>query len=340
MNLDLVSQTLAELGEPSYRLNQVWRWTAEGASSYEEMTDLPKRLRDALTETVPFSTLTVEHEAHASDGTIKALMRTEDGRVLEAVLMRYRDGRRSLCVSSQSGCPLTCSFCATGKMKFGRNLTTWEILDQALYFRRIEQVDHCVFMGMGEPMMNLDNVLAACRRFPDIGITHRRTAVSTVGWIPGIQKMTADPMPLRLALSLHAADPALRSELMPVNDRYPLSDVLRACQEFYERKRRMVFIEYVMLGGINDSVAQARELAHVLDPKIYKVNLIPYNPTDVGMHGSTPKAIEAFRDELERRGVSATIRLTRGRDIAAACGQLAAGALTPEAAVAVGAGAS
>jgi 23S rRNA (adenine2503-C2)-methyltransferase len=225
-------------------------------------------------------------------------------------------------------------------MKFGRNLTAWEILDQALHFRRIEQVDHCVFMGMGEPMMNLDNVLATCRRFPDIGITHRRTAISTVGWIPGIEQMTADPMPLRLALSLHAADPALRSELMPVNDRYPLSDVLRACEEFYERKRRMVFVEYVMLGGVNDSVGQARELAHVLDPKIYKVNLIPYNPTDVGMDGSSPKAIEAFRDELERLGVGATIRLTRGRDIAAACGQLAAGALTEEAAVALGAGSS
>jgi 23S rRNA (adenine2503-C2)-methyltransferase len=340
MNLDLVAQTLAELGEPAYRLDQVWRWTAEGASSYAEMTNLPQRLRDALTEQVPFSTLTVEHEARAGDGTIKVLLRTQDDRVLEAVLMRYRDGRRSLCVSSQSGCPLTCSFCATGKMKFGRNLSAWEILDQALHFRRIEQVDHCVFMGMGEPMMNLDNVLAACRRFPEIGITHRRTAISTVGWIPGIERMTADPMPLRLAFSLHAANDALRSELMPVNDRYPLADVLKACEAFYERKRRMVFIEYVMLAGINDSVGQARELAGVLDPKMYKINLIPYNPTDVGMAGSSPKAIEAFRDELEARGLTATIRLTRGRDIAAACGQLAAGALSEQAAVAVGAGSS
>jgi 23S rRNA (adenine2503-C2)-methyltransferase len=340
VNLDLLSQTLDELGEPAYRLNQVWQWTAQGAASYAQMSNLPVRVRNALTERVPFSTLTVEHEAHAGDGTIKALMRTEDDRVLEAVLMRYRDGRRSLCVSSQSGCPLTCSFCATGKMKFGRNLSAWEILDQALHFRRIEQVDHCVFMGMGEPMMNLDNVLSACRRLPDIGITHRRTAISTVGWIPGIQKLTADPMPLRLALSLHAADGALRSELMPVNDRYPLPDVLRACEEFYERKRRMVFIEYVMLAAVNDSVGQARQLATLLDPKIYKINLIPYNPTDAGLAGSSPKAIEAFRDELERHGLSATIRLTRGRDIAAACGQLAAGALSEQAAVAVGAGSS
>jgi 23S rRNA (adenine2503-C2)-methyltransferase len=335
MDFDLLSRTLSELGEPSYRASQVWKWTANGASSYEEMSNLPRALRDALTETVPFSTLTIEHEAHATDGTIKALMRTADGRPLEGVLMRYRDGRRSLCVSSQSGCPLTCSFCATGQMKFGRNLTASEIIDQALHFRRITEVDHCVFMGMGEPLMNLDSVLEACRRLPDIGITNRRTAVSTVGWIPGIDRLTADPMPLRLALSLHAANPALRSELMPVNDRYPLRDVLAACERFYERKRRMVFVEYVMLGGINDSVGQARELAEILDPKIYKVNLIPYNPTDVGMHGSTPKAIEAFRAELERRGLGATVRLTRGRDIAAACGQLAAGALSNEAAVAV-----
>ncbi len=338
MDLDLLSRTLGELGQPGYRLEQVWNWTANGATSYEEMTNLPRALRDALTESVPFSTLTVEHEARASDGTIKALMRTADERPLEAVLMRYRDGRRSLCVSSQSGCPLTCSFCATGQMKFGRNLTTWEILDQALHFRRITEVDHCVFMGMGEPLMNLDNVLEACHRLPDVGITNRRTAVSTVGWIPGIDRMASDPMPLRLALSLHAANPALRSQLMPVNDRYPLPDVLAACERFYERKRRMVFVEYVMLGGINDSVGQARELADILDPKIYKVNLIPYNPTDVGMQGSTPKAIEAFRAELERHGVGATVRLTRGRDIAAACGQLAAGALSTDAAVAVGTG--
>ena len=338
MDLDLLSRTLSELGQPPYRVRQVWEWTAGGAAGYEQMTNLPRALRDALSERVPFSTLTVEHEARASDGTIKALMRTADGRPLEAVLMRYRDGRRSLCVSSQSGCPLTCSFCATGQMKFGRNLTAWEILDQALHFRRISDVDHCVFMGMGEPLMNLDSVIEACRRLPDVGITNRRTAVSTVGWIPGIDRLASDPMPLRLALSLHAANPALRSELMPVNDRYPLADVLAACERFYERKRRMVFVEYVMLGGINDSVSQARELAAILDPKIYKVNLIPYNPTDVGMQGSTAKAIEAFRAELERHGVGATVRLTRGRDIAAACGQLAAGALSADAAVAVGAG--
>jgi 23S rRNA (adenine2503-C2)-methyltransferase len=324
VDLELLDSRLAELGEPRYRAGQVWKWAARGASAYAEMSNLPAELRDTLAGTVPFSSLTVEREAHASDGTIKALFSTADGRPVEAVLMRYRDGRRSLCLSSQSGCPLTCTFCATGAMKFGRNLTASEILDQALHFRRTTAVDHAVFMGMGEPMMNLDNVLAACERLPDIGIGHRRTAISTIGWIPGIERLAEAPMPIRLALSLHAADPALRTELMPVNERYPLPDVIAACEAYYERKRRKVFVEYVMLAGVNDSFAQAAQLADVLDPRMFKVNLIPYNPTDAGYAGSSPKAIAAFKDELERHGLDATVRLTRGRDIDAACGQLAA----------------
>jgi 23S rRNA (adenine2503-C2)-methyltransferase len=324
MDLQLLQRTLDELGAPAYRARQVWRWTAQGAEGFAAMTDLPRSLRDALAERVPFSCLEVVDEAHARDGTVKALLHTADGRPLEAVLMRYRDGRRSLCLSSQSGCPLTCAFCATGSMRFGRNLTASEILDQALHFRRVAPVDHAVFMGMGEPMMNLDNVLAACARLPDIGIGHRRTAISTVGWVPGIDRLAEHPAPIRLALSLHAADEALRSELMPVNDRYPLSEVLAACRRWYERKRRMVFVEYVMLAGVNDSFAQARRLADVLDPRMFKVNLIPFNPTDSEFDGSSPKAIQAFAEELERHGIGATVRLTRGRDIAAACGQLAA----------------
>src|SRR5579884_1346153 len=224
MDLGLLEQTLAELGEPDYRLGQIWRWAARGAASFQEMTDLPRALRGALAERVPFSTLAAQAEARSRDGTVKTLFRTADGRPVEAVLMRYRDGRRSLCLSSQSGCPLTCTFCATGQMRFGRNLTASEILDQALHFRRSAGVDHAVFMGMGEPMMNLDAVLEACRRLPDLGITPRRTAISTVGWIPGIERLAAEPLALRLALSLHAPDQALRSELMPVNDRYPLAE--------------------------------------------------------------------------------------------------------------------
>src|SRR3954465_7115493 len=289
MDLELLSERLQSAGEPRFRAGQVWAWTARGAAGYDAMTNLPVALRERLAAEVPFSSLTLEHEAHARDGTVKALFRTRDSRPVEAVLMRYRDDRRSLCLSSQSGCPLTCSFCATGQMKFGRNLTASEILDQALHFRRLDDVDPPGFMGMGEPMMNLPNVLAACERLPDLGIAHRRTAISTVGWIPGIDALAAQPMPVRLALSVHAADEALRSEIMPVNDRYPLADVLAACRRFYEAKRRMVFVEYVMLGGVNDRYEQAVQLARVLDPKMFKVNLIPYNPTGMD-DGASPDA--------------------------------------------------
>jgi 23S rRNA (adenine2503-C2)-methyltransferase len=345
MDLQLLDQTLATRGEPRFRAGQIWRWAAGGARGYEQMTNLPGALREALDGELPFSTLRLREEANSSDGTVKALFDTADGRPLEAVLMRYRDhhgagaggaaqrGRRSICVSSQSGCPLTCTFCATGAMKFARNLSASEILDQALHFRRIEAIDHCVFMGMGEPMLNIDNVLAACERLPDVGITHRRTTISTVGWIPGIERLADSEMPLRLALSLHAADEALRSELMPVNERYPLRDVIEACRAFYARKHRRVFVEYVMLAGVNDRYQQALALADALrtgpagSPPIFKVNLIPYNPTAAGpFSGSSRESIAAFRAALESRGVPVTVRLTRGRDIDAACGQLAASA--------------
>ena len=325
MDLDLLQRTLAGSDEPAFRARQVWAWAARGAPGYQGMTDLPLGLRAHLDERVAFSTLALEHESHAADGTVKALFRTHDGHPVEAVLMRFRDGRRSVCVSSQSGCPLTCTFCATGSMRFHRNLTSSEILDQALHFRRIEPVDHCVFMGMGEPMLNLDAVLAACERLPDVGITHRRTTVSTVGWVPGIRRLTADGPPVRLALSLHAADDALRSQLMPVNDRYPLAEALDACRAHHARRRRRVFAEYVMLAGVNDRYEQALALAEALDPRAFKVNLIPYNPTGA-YEGSGREAIAAFRAVLEEHRVPVTVRLTRGRDIEAACGQLAAGA--------------
>ncbi len=324
MDLELLEATLASAGQPRFRAKQVWEWAARGAAGYDAMTNLPAALREQLAEAVPFSTLTPVHEAQSRDGTLKVLFHTADGRPVEAVLMRYRDGRRSLCLSSQSGCPLTCTFCATGAMKFGRNLTAGEILDQALHFRRIEDVDHAVFMGMGEPLMNLDGVLAAARRLPDLGITHRRTTISTVGWLPGIERLIEDPAPIRLALSLHAPDDALRSQIMPVNVRYPLADVLGACRRWNERKRRRVFIEYVMLAGVNDRYEQALQLAELLGTDTFKVNLIPYNPTGTAYDGSSREAIDAFRAVLEEHGVPVTVRLTRGRDIDAACGQLAA----------------
>jgi 23S rRNA (adenine2503-C2)-methyltransferase len=361
VNLDLLTEALAD--EPAYRARQIWAWMARGAAGYDEMTDVPAPLRARLAKRLPISTLDVEHEARSRDGTVKTLFRTSDGLPVEAVLMRFRDGRRSVCVSSQSGCPLTCTFCATGQMTFRRNLTASEMLDQALHFRRLEAINHVVFMGMGEPMLNVAEVIGAARRLPDLGVTHRRTTVSTVGWLPGLRKFVDEvEEPIRLALSLHAAEPALRSQLMPVNDRYPLADVLAECRRYFELRRRKVFVEYVMLAGVNDRLEQARSLADVLDPKVFKVNLIPYNPPRRRLRrrlegvaaspprpaqsapnsseavelrraaeedpftGSSPKAIAAFESELRRKGIPTTVRLTRGRDIAAACGQLAASA--------------
>jgi 23S rRNA (adenine2503-C2)-methyltransferase len=354
MDLQLLEKTLADRGEPGFRARQVWLWTAKGAGGFQEMTDLPASLRETLARELPFSSLVLREQSRASDGTVKALFATADERPLEAVLMSYppqrvrgrtertaarraparrAPARSSICLSSQSGCPLSCTFCATGAMRFARNLSASEILDQALHFHRLAgPISHCVFMGMGEPMLNLENVLGACERLPDIGISHRRTAISTVGWIPGIELLSEQEMPLRLALSLHAAEENLRSELMPVNERFPLSDVLDACRAFYARKRRRVFVEYVMLSGINDRYEQALALAKALsrgpegEPSIFKVNLIPYNPTasGFGYRGSSPQSIGAFRAALEKRGIPTTVRLTRGREIDAACGQLAA----------------
>jgi 23S rRNA (adenine2503-C2)-methyltransferase len=325
VDLALLEQTLADAGQPAFRARQVWRWAARGAGSYAEMTDLPAPLRAQLEERVPFSSLEPRRQVEARDGTVKTLFHTADGRPIEAVLMRYRDGRRSVCVSSQSGCPLTCTFCATGKMKFGRNLTASEILDQVLHLRRIEALDHLVFMGMGEPLMNLDNVLAAIERLPDIGITHRRTGISTVGWVPGIRRFTEEcDRPVRLALSLHAPEDTLRSRIMPVNDKHPLAEVLAACEDHFAKTNRQIFVEYLMLGGVNDTVTQAHQLGRLLDRRVYKVNLIPYNPTGGEYDGSSRAAIDAFKAVVESYGLRATVRLTRGRDIDAACGQLAA----------------
>ncbi|HZS29635.1 MAG TPA: 23S rRNA (adenine(2503)-C(2))-methyltransferase RlmN [Gaiellaceae bacterium] len=349
MDLALLEEALRERGEPAFRARQVWEWTARGAAGYDAMTNLPRALRDELAAAVPFSTLTVETERESKDGTVKTLFRTADGHPVEAVLMRYRDGRRSLCLSSQSGCPLTCTFCATGAMAFGRNLTASEILDQALHFRRHVEVNHAVFMGMGEPMLNLDEVLVAARRLPDLGITHRRTTISTVGWLPGLTRFVDEvEEPIRLALSLHAPDDELRSRIMPVNDRYPISDVVAECVRHAAATRRRVFVEYVMLAGVNDSPEQARALGAVLGRDHFKVNLIPYNPiagsavgqaagarqedrpppaaaSGLELYSPSSRAeIDAFKWELEKARVPVTVRLTRGRDIEAACGQLAA----------------
>jgi 23S rRNA (adenine2503-C2)-methyltransferase len=325
VDLKLLDDLLAERGEPSFRGGQVWEWLAGGARSYAEMTNLPQSLRDALVAELPLSTLELEREVTSVDGTRKALFATADHRPIEAVLMSYRDGRRSLCLSSQSGCPLTCNFCATGRMAFGRNLTESEILDQALHFRRTGEVNHVVFMGMGEPLMNLDAVLGACERLPAVGVSTAHTTISTVGWVPGIERLVTEGPRVRLALSLHAAEGDVRSGLMPVNDRYPLAEVIESCLRWRAARKRKVYIEYLMLAGVNDEVEQAVVLSEVLKPhEAFKVNLFPFNPTPGEFTGSSAEAIAAFRNTLLDRGIPTTIRLTRGRDIQAACGQLAA----------------
>jgi 23S rRNA (adenine2503-C2)-methyltransferase len=322
MDRELLEQTLANLGQPAYRARQVWERACAGASSYEEMTSLPKDLRSELRQRVPFSALNLERRLEARDGTIKALFRTHDGHPVESVLMRYRDGRRSVCISTQSGCPLQCAFCASGQMGFRRNLSAWEIVEQALFFRRVEAISNAALMGMGEPLMNLEAVLTAVRALPDLGIGARHTAISTAGWVPGIDRLTGEGLPVKLALSLHAPDDELRGTLMPVTARYPIAEVLAACKRFYAVRRRKVLVEYLMLAGVNDHREQARALARLLNPKVFKLNLIPYNETGA-FRGSSRAAIDAFRDTLSRGGLEATVRVARGREIEAACGQLA-----------------
>lgn len=325
MDLERLDTLLADRGEPSYRAGQVWEWLARGTRTHRAMTNLPESLRETLATELPISTLELEREVKSQDGTRKALFETADGRPIETVLMSYRDGRRSLCLSSQSGCPLTCNFCATGRMAFGRNLTASEILDQALHFRRSTPVDHAVFMGMGEPLMNLDSVIAACELLPDVGISTAHTTISTVGWVPGIERLATDGPRVRLALSLHAAEGDVRSGLMPVNDRYPIPEVIEACLRWREARNHRVYIEYLMLDGVNDDTDQALVLAEVLKPRdAFKVNLIPFNPTPGDYTGSSRETIDAFRATLIAAGIPTTVRLTRGRDIDAACGQLAA----------------
>ena len=335
MDRELLEQTLAKLGQPSYRAGQVREHACAGTGSYEEMSSLPKSLRSELAERVPFSTLSLEQRLEARDGTVKALFRTHDGHPVESVLMRYRDGRHSVCISTQSGCPLQCAFCASGQMGFRRNLTAWEIFDQALFFRQIEQVNHGALMGMGEPLMNLAAVLTAIRALPELGIGHRHTAVSTAGWVPGIDQLAAEGLPVRLALSLHAPDDELRRTLMPVTARFPIAEVIAACERFYDKRRRKILVEYLMLAGVNDRPEQARALGRLLDGKQFKLNLIPYNETGNGrgdgrgaFSGSSRAVIYSFRETLAKSGLEATVRVARGREIEAACGQLAGSAGT------------
>jgi 23S rRNA (adenine2503-C2)-methyltransferase len=312
-----------EVPGPAYRARQVARWVyTRFAAGFEEMTDLPAALRRELAEKVGAIRPEPIELRTADDGdTVKALFPGS----YEAVAMRYRDGRRTVCVSSQAGCGLGCTFCATGQMGLIRNLDPFEIVAQVLWAGSVfgERPTNVVFMGMGEPLANYDAVMDAVRSIhDDVGISARRIVISTVGLVPQIERLAAQPLPLTLALSLHAPDDETRSQLVPVNTRWPVARCIAAAKDFRRAHGRRVSIEYALIAGTNDHTWQAEALAQLLRGSDIHVNVIPLNPTPgYGVPAST--RVDAFADELSRAGTNVTIRDTRGRDIDAACGQLA-----------------
>ena len=333
MDFEKIRTILAARGEPPYRFRQVYEGATRGlAEGYGELTALPAGLRETLSAEAPLHELEVTEAQTARDGTIKLGLATADGFPLEAVVMRHHN-RRTACLSSQSGCPLACTFCATGTMGLGRNLTAGEIVEQLLLLARMVRdagggrIGNVVMMGMGEPFLNYDEVLSACRTITDpggYGLGARHVAISTAGWVPGIERLADEPLQLRLALSLHAPNDELRTTLMPVTKRFPLARLMRACRDYRALTGRRIFVEYLLLDGVNDSPAEAAQLARLLGAgEGFHVNLIAYNPTAAGYRGSPPDRVESFAAELRRRRVASSYRRSHGGDIDAACGQLA-----------------
>jgi len=315
-------------GEPSYRLGQIMEWAyARRVVSFDEMTNLPASLRTSLAETFTLAGLREVERACSEDGaTGKLLLELHDGEQIECVWMDD-DGRHTFCISSQAGCALGCQFCATGAAGFGRNLTLSEILGQVTALaRKCGEPHNIVFMGMGEPLLNLDAVLPALESLtaPDrFGLSPRRITVSTAGVTPGIRQLAAAPVHPNLAFSLNSAFDGRRTALMPVNARYPFADVLDACDEYGRTTGRSVTLEYVLLGGVNTSEKDARAVARIAHRLHALVNLISFNTVHgCGLHPPGPEEAELFRCGLEQRQVHVTQRYRRGRDIAAACGQL------------------
>ncbi len=327
-----IAATLAEWGEKPFRARQIAEAKRQGARTWQDITTLSRGLRERLEAEGPLWDVATDETLTSSDGTVKWRLGLADGRVVEAVLIAHAKGRRTLCVSSQVGCALACRFCATGSMGFGRDLTANEIVEQGLIGRaeaerQDARLSNVVFMGMGEPMQNLAAVLAACEAFHDdagLGISARGIAISTAGWVPGIEELSRFHLPVRLALSLHAADDTVRGRLMPINARYPIANVLAACRRYCDRTGRRVFIEYLLLDGVNDAPADARNLAALLRDGRFHVNLIEYNPTDGGFSASSQPRRETFLAALAHAGIEASVRRSRGADVDAACGQLAA----------------
>ncbi|WP_419195325.1 23S rRNA (adenine(2503)-C(2))-methyltransferase RlmN [Novipirellula herctigrandis] len=321
---------LAEKGQPSFRAKQIWEWVyAQRASSFDEMTNLPKSLREELAKSFVIYQATEAAVTTSTDGTDKLLIRLCDGGEVECVLLR--DGpRRSICVSSQVGCAMGCVFCASGLDGVDRNLTRGEILEQMLRLQaRLmpdERLSHIVMMGMGEPLANLDRVLESLdvARSPEgLGISPRRITISTVGLPPAIDRLSQHGVPYNLAVSLHAPNDELRSELVPVNKKIGIDAILDAADRYFDSSGRRLTFEYVLLGGVNDSDACARELASLLRKRTVLLNVIPYNPVS-GLPYKTPspQAISRFKETLVSGGINVMFRQRKGDEIDAACGQL------------------
>jgi 23S rRNA (adenine2503-C2)-methyltransferase len=341
---DLPQKDLVDLllgwGEPAYRARQVWQGLYHRlADSPETLTDLPVPLRLRLGDHLLFSSSEIKAVARSKDGgTEKLLLALPDGQAIESVLMRY-ERRRTACISTQSGCGMGCVFCATGQMGFKRNLTTGEIVEQVLLFaRRLagtgERLSNVVVMGMGEPFHNYEATMQAIDRLSDregFNFGARRFTVSTVGLVPMIERFTEEDRQVNLAVSLHAATDGLRSQLLPINRRYPLSVLMPACRNYVQKTGRRLSFEWALIRDVNDSPEQAETLAGLLEGLNCHVNLIPLNPTKKFLAEATPRQrATAFSDQLLRRGIACTIRVRRGIDIQAGCGQLATDVGGPE----------
>ena len=330
-------ELVARLGAPAYRAKQVQHWVYSGlAASFDEMANLPKGLRQRLSEAVSLRAVTSKYEAVSRDGTIKMLFTLRDDRTIESALMRYAPAagrpRNTVCVSTQVGCPIGCPFCATGQQGFERNLTPGEIIDQVLHYaRRLRDedgstVDNVVFMGMGEPFLNFDALWQAIEMLNSpqgFGLGARQMTISTAGIVPGIRRLSREKLQVGLAVSLHAADDDLRDRLVPVNRKYPLEKLMVACRDYVEATGRRVSFEYALFEGVNDSAEHVRALGRLIKGMNCHVNLIAGNSTsDAGFKASGKDAVLAFQAELEQRHIPCTLRVRRGIDIDAGCGQL------------------
>jgi 23S rRNA (adenine2503-C2)-methyltransferase len=322
---DEVADLLARSNEPAYRARQVWDGLYRDRRRLEQITNLPRSLRARLHDELPLALHPVIESTGDRGMTTKWLWEADGGAQIETVLMRYPT-RATVCVSSQAGCAMACVFCATGQAGFERHLDTGEIVEQVARaaIASPARVSNVVFMGMGEPLANFDPVYESVERFHrDLGLSARHITVSTVGIVPGMHRLRETPLPVTLAVSLHAPNDELRDELIPVNRRYPLADVLAAAHDYVNAKGRRITFEYAMIGGVNDSLALAGELAARVRPIHPHVNLIPLNPTPgLAAHATPASQLRAFADRLQQAGVNATIRRNRGTDIDAACGQL------------------